>query len=199
MTDILLLRHGQSEWNALGRWQGQADPPLSELGRRQAHHAAPRLPDVSAVFSSDLERAVATATIVADHHGLDVVAEPALRERHAGAWQGLTRVEIEDRWPGWLDERRRPDDYESDESVLARVRPALERIHRASSATNARRVVAVCHGGVVFTLERLLGAPFERLPNLAGRWLTVDDGFELELGERVTLVSGDEVTTPKQL
>ncbi|MEY2406219.1 MAG: glucosyl-3-phosphoglycerate phosphatase, partial [Acidimicrobiaceae bacterium] len=82
---ILLVRHGQSEWNALGRWQGQADPPLSDLGRLQAHAAAHALGAVGAVFASDLVRAAETAAIIAAELGVGpVVIDADLRERDAG-------------------------------------------------------------------------------------------------------------------
>jgi broad specificity phosphatase PhoE len=200
VTRILLLRHGQSEWNALGRWQGQADPPLSDLGRQQAHHAGNRLADGGSrfrvAFASDLRRAAETARIIALRLEIEVRPEPALRERHVGSWEGLTRDEIEARWPGWLDERRRPDDFESDGSVLARARAAIATMHAAEPDET---VLAFCHGGVIFSVERSLDAPYEHLPNLAGRWLTVTDAGEWDLGERVTLVELDELTVPRQL
>ena len=104
MTRVLLIRHGQSEWNADGRWQGQADPPLTDLGRHQALHAARNLGTVDAIVASDLQRASETALIIADALGVGpVVLEPGLRERDAGEWSGLTRAEIERDWPGYLD------------------------------------------------------------------------------------------------
>src|SRR3954451_18850203 len=93
---MLLVRHGQSEWNATGRWQGQADPPLSDQGRQQAIDAAARIGSVDVVVSSGLMRALETARIIADQVGVGpVVVEPDLRERHVGEWSGLTHVEIE--------------------------------------------------------------------------------------------------------
>jgi probable phosphoglycerate mutase len=196
MTDLLLLRHGQSAWNALGRWQGQADPPLSRLGEQQAAHAELHLPDIDVIVASDLRRAVRTAEIIAAPRGLSVHTDPDLRERHAGAFQGLTKVEIEERWPGWLTEGRRPPDFETDESVLERTTRALDRLlDRHDGST----IVVVCHGGIVYTLERAHDRPHERLANLAGRWLHVDSPGPIRLGERVTLVDEDEVTIPDQL
>lgn len=199
VTRILLLRHGQSEWNAQGLWQGQADPPLSDLGRQQAQHAAGALDgdghEFRVAFASDLQRAAVTAEIIAAQLGLEVRAEPALRERHVGSWQGLTRDEIEQRWPGWLDERRRPGDFEADEMVLARTRAAIDAMHSAGSGGT---VLAVCHGGIIFSVERSLDAPYEHLPNLSGRWLNVSADGTWELGERVTLVDDDELTVPRQ-
>src|SRR5690606_40076504 len=103
MTHLLLCRHGQSTWNAAGRWQGQADPPLSDLGRLQAQHAAKAVGAVDLIVASDLERARDTALIIAEAIGVGpVVIEPDLRERDAGEWSGLTREEIEAEWPGYL-------------------------------------------------------------------------------------------------
>jgi len=108
-TRALLTRHGQSEWNALGRWQGQADPPLSDLGRRQAHEAARSLGTVDGIWASDLQRAAETAVIIGDDMGVGpVVLDADLRERDAGEWTGLTRAEIERRYPGFLPDGRRP-------------------------------------------------------------------------------------------
>ena len=104
MTRALLIRHGQSEWNADGRWQGQADPPLTDLGRHQALHASRNLGVVDAIVASDLQRATETALIIAGELGVGpLVLEPGLRERDAGEWSGLTRAEIERDWPGYLD------------------------------------------------------------------------------------------------
>ena len=104
MTRMLLVRHGQSEWNALGRWQGQADPPLSALGREQARSAVARLGAVDLIVASDLDRALTTAAIMAEGLGVGpVMVEPRLRERSAGEWSGLTRAEIDEQWPGYLD------------------------------------------------------------------------------------------------
>ena len=106
-TRVLLVRHGQSEWNAEGRWQGQADPPLTDLGRLQAREAAGALGTVDAVWASDLQRAVETATVIADQLGVGpVVVDPDLRERDAGEFSGLTRPEIAARFPGYLDDGR---------------------------------------------------------------------------------------------
>jgi broad specificity phosphatase PhoE len=225
MTRVLLVRHGQSEWNASGRWQGQADPPLTDLGRQQALHAARNLGVVEAIVASDLQRASQTGLVLSEELGVGpVVIEPDLRERDAGEWSGLTRAEIDRDWPGYLvppspdrtasfgqgpaadarahDDRsgsppRRPPSWEADASVLARAVAALGRIHDLAPDGE---VIAVTHGGLVYVLEGQLGAPFARLPNLAGRWLDVGPGGELrELGERVVLVDEDEVTIPSQI
>jgi broad specificity phosphatase PhoE len=189
---LLLVRHGQSVWNAEGRWQGHADPPLSPLGEEQAAAAAARLDGVTAVYTSDLLRARRTAEIFAFRFGLEAVVDARLRERRAGDWEGHTRIEIEAKWPGYLASGRRPRGYETDDSVLARALEALTAI----AGEQHGDAVVLTHGGVVRTLERHLAehdAPDVDLilPNLGGRWLLAEGGT-LRLGERVVLVEPAE-------
>ena len=207
MISLLLVRHGQSSWNASGRWQGQADPPLTDLGRHQARLAAEALGTPDLLVASDLERAHTTALILSESLGVGpVLLDPDLRERHAGEWSGLTRDEIERDWPGYLEARRRPPGFESEESLVGRL---LEAVARLGADYDGAEVVAVTHGGVVFAIERHLGVEVpERLPNLAGRHLVVEvedptqpggDGVRLRLGDRVTLVDQDALTVPRQI
>lgn len=223
MTRLLMIRHGQSEWNADGRWQGQADPPLTELGRAQAHHAARSLGTVDAIVTSDLQRAAETAAIIADELGVGpLVVDEGLRERDAGEWSGLTRAEIEVAWPGYLgapppvatresvgpaaaeteaarqsnEPRRRPPGWEDDDVLQERAVAALARIHQLVPDGEA---IAVTHGGLIYSLEEMFHAPFERLPNLGGRWIELGAEGPTRLGERVVLVERDEVTVPNQI
>jgi probable phosphoglycerate mutase len=204
---LLLVRHGQSTWNAEQRWQGQADPPLSPLGERQAAAAAEAVAafGVTRILASDLERARRTAELLAPD-GIVVELEPALRERHAGDWTGLTRAEIDERYPGWIDEHRSPPGFESDEPLLARVLPVVEAIFGGPDVPVA--TLALTHGGVIRTLERHFGAPSTPVPNLGGRWLHVEStpspgatGSEVLLGDRAVLVDPDAIalTVPDQL
>ncbi len=195
-TRILLIRHGQSAWNAVGRWQGQQDPPLTDLGRTQARRAAGSLGAIDGVWASTLERALETAVILSQELGVGpVVAEPALIERHAGEWEGLTRAEVEQHSPGFLDDGRRPPGWESDEDLQARTLPALDRIVEANDGGD---VAVVTHGGVIYAIERALGAPFERIGNLGSRWVERDGGG-FRLGDRLDLLGGLDVTVPDQL
>ena len=200
MTRVLLVRHGQSEWNADGRWQGQADPPLTDLGRAQAHHAARALGVVDAIVASDLSRASETGAILSGELGVGpLVLDPDLRERDAGEWSGLTRAEIDRDWPGYLadeEERRRPPGWEPDEELLARATAALVRIHELVPGGEA---IAVTHGGLIYVLEGQFGVPFERLANLGGRWVVVGPEGVVTLGDRVVLIEGDEQTVPSQI
>lgn len=194
VTRILIVRHGQSEWNADGRWQGRADPPLTDLGREQAFRAARAVGALDAICSSPLDRAATTASVIAEEIGVGPVRSlPALVERDAGAWQGLTRDEIEEQYPGWLAEQRRPPGWEPDDLVEARAMHALDQIAEEHAYGH---VLAVAHAGVIFALERVLGAPWERLANLGGRWVERTDGRWL-LGERVHLLV--EETIPDQI
>jgi broad specificity phosphatase PhoE len=195
-TRVLLVRHGQSEWNAVGRWQGQADPPLSDLGRLQAREASQTVGAVDAVWSSDLQRAVETAAIIAGEIGVGpVVVDPDLRERDAGEFSGLTRPEIEERFPGYLADGRRPPSWEPDDKLLDRARRALRRI---ADEVPGGDVLVVTHGGLVYTIEEHLGEEFTRLANAEGRWVEVT-GAGLRLGERVLLSAPEDTTVPGQI
>ena len=200
-TRVLLVRHGQSDWNAIGRWQGQADSSLSDVGRLQAREAAQAIGAVDAVWSSDLLRAVETATIIADHVGVGpVVVDPDLRERDAGEYSGLTRAEIEQRFPGYLAAGRRPPGWEPDEHLRARALRALRRI---AAEVPGGEVLVVTHGGLIYAVESHLGADHARLANAEGRWLDVAphaaDGSGLRLGDRVLLTAPEDTTVPGQL
>lgn len=150
MATILIARHGETDWNRDGRWQGWADPPLNDTGRAQARTLAAELRETpfDAVYASDLRRAHETAEIVAEPHGVPVVVDPALREIDIGSWSGLTRPEIEERFP----DGERPDG-ETREQHFARVRAAVLRIARENVG---RRVLIVTHGGTVRAIHDLV-------------------------------------------
>jgi len=191
-TPILLVRHGQSEWNAQGRWQGQADPPLSELGREQAFRAAAKIGSVDVIVSSDLDRALHTARIISEQIGVGpVIIEPLFRERDAGEWSGLTREEIVAGWPGYLEEHKRPPSVETDESLQARTAEALANVELEYRGAD---VLVLTHGGLIYEIERRAGRPFERLANLCGRRITLH-GDRTEVHDRILLVDGDDITT----
>lgn len=199
MTRILLVRHGESTWNADGRWQGQADPPLSDLGRSQAAEAAAKVGTVDAIVTSDLHRAADTGTILARLLGVDHVAtDPGLRERDAGPLSGLTRTEIHARFPGLLADDPAgfvpgadgqpdwPEGWESDDVLLERLEVSLTAVARLVPDGD---VLVVSHGGVVYALEKRFGATGRpRLANLDGVNLDVTADGRIEVGERVSLI-----------
>lgn len=186
---LVLVRHGESVWNAVKRWQGQADSPLSENGRQQALAVAGRLaveeppPRFAALWSSDLDRARETAAVLADAIGIaEIRLDPRLREAEAGPWEGLTPVEIERVWPGWLADNRRPDGFEPLEELTARalavcddLMPGPDGTADTALGTSAGEpddpVMAVTHSGLIRTLRRHLGVDDVRIPNLGGMWL----------------------------
>ncbi len=177
---VLLLRHGQSEWNAVRRWQGTADSPLTALGREQAIETAWALAGLdtsfTSVWSSDLSRARETAAIIADALAVDAPRiDPRLREAYAGQWEGMTPDEIEAGWPGWLDAHRRPESFEPFHTVVERVLAVLRMIADDIAGAGARRAaLVVAHSGVIRALIRHLGDADERVPNLGGIWLSID-------------------------
>jgi len=200
---LLLIRHGQSTWNAEQRWQGQADPPLSPLGERQARAAGAAVQHLALgrIVASDLVRARRTAELLVPP-GATVTVDSGLRERHAGDWTGLTRAEIDERYPGWIDDHRSPPGFEGDEPLLERVLPVVEALLAVTDAPWA--TLAVTHGGVIRTVERHFGAPSTPVPNLGGRWLHVESSggdATILLGDREVLVDPDAValTVPDQL
>ncbi|HEY8318491.1 MAG TPA: histidine phosphatase family protein [Amnibacterium sp.] len=148
MTDLVLVRHGETEWNRLGRVQGLSDIPLNETGRRQAREAGRRLARQhwDGIASSPLSRAAETARIIASEVAL---GEPelveALVERNYGEAEGMTGEEIDRRWAGVLKAR------EPREAVIERVRPALLALAEKHPGS---RLLVVSHGGVIGSLVR---------------------------------------------
>ncbi len=148
MTHLVLVRHGQTDWNLAGRIQGSSDIPLNDTGRGEAREAGRLLAEESwdAIVSSPLIRARETAEIIAQEIGLHTVElVPALRERHYGAAEGLTGAEAEARYAGKVPGRETPG------MVLERVRPALVDLAEEHAGQN---VLVVSHGGVIGTLVR---------------------------------------------
>jgi len=163
-TRLLLIRHGQTVWNADRRWQGHSDAPLSLLGRRQAAELAERLAGERfvALYSSDLSRAYDTACIIGEPHGLVPVCDERLRELHIGAWGGLTRPEIAARWPDVLpafdagDPRARPEGGETLAELSVRVRGALDDL---AARHPGETLALVAHGGVLAAATGEYGHP----------------------------------------
>ncbi len=151
-TTLLFIRHGETDWNAEGRWQGHTDTPLNDTGRRQAQLLAQRLRawPISAIYCSDLQRAAETAAILGEKIGKKPVALEAWRERHVGQFAGLTGRDIRERHPdvwarmtkGYLD----VPGGESSRAVQQRVSGALETLLRQHSGET---VAVVSHGGIL--------------------------------------------------
>ncbi|MBL9019081.1 MAG: histidine phosphatase family protein [Myxococcales bacterium] len=152
MRRILLARHGQTAWNALGKLQGHTDIALDDTGRDQARALAAAVRDsgVRTVWTSDLGRARETGEIVAALLGLAApLVEPELRERRFGVFEGLTRDECAARhpeaWRAWIARTTAPPGGEPREEAVARMARALERI----AAREEGPALVVSHGGLM--------------------------------------------------
>jgi probable phosphoglycerate mutase len=164
-TRIILVRHGETEWNSLGLYQGQLDSPLTRQGLRQARALARRLRRYStdSLYSSDLERARATAAPIAQATGLEVNTDPRLRERHLGVFQGLDKAVVQEKYPHEYAAYTSGDpDYcvpggESSRQFLERALSCLEEL---AARHPAGHLVVVTHGGVLgMVLKHVLGLP----------------------------------------
>jgi probable phosphoglycerate mutase len=187
MTLVLLARHGESDWNAAGRFQGHSDRPLTARGQRQAERLAHELAgrDLAAIYSSPLRRARATADVVAAAVGLPVSVAPALMEVDVGSWAGLTRDQVAERYPddfrAWRDGGTGWRDGETYEAMGARV--VAEVVGIAERHPDAE-VLLVCHGGPIRALhaaaEGLDVATYRRLrpvePNARLSAVVVESG-----------------------
>ena len=157
LVRLVLWRHGQTAFNAERRFQGQRDVPLNAIGRAQAKRAARHLATLAPteLWSSDLTRAVTTAGYLARLTGLEVSQDKDLRERHGGAWEGLTIEEIRERYPDDLAAWE-PPGGETLEAVAERTAAALARI--AAGAAPGSLVVVTGHGAsLTWGMSRLLG------------------------------------------
>jgi len=182
-TTVILVRHAESTWNEMRRWQGQADPPLSNAGRDQARRVAERLcgEPITALYASDLRRAFETAEIIGAMLGLEARAEPRLRELDLGAWAGLTSEEIAvsfaEQFQAWQEHKVvRPGGGELFDEMQQR---AVEAVQEIVAAHPGETVCAVTHGGVVYALRgHTLGiqrgpALFEGLPHNRNTAITI--------------------------
>lgn len=158
-TRIIAIRHGETAWNVDTRIQGHLDIPLNDTGRWQARQVGAALAGepIAAIYASDLLRAWETAQAVGDTAGIDVVAEPALRERGFGVFEGRTFAEIETTLPEQARRWRQRDPHFEPEGGESLVR-FRERItgaaHRLAARHPGELIVLVGHGGVMDVLYR---------------------------------------------
>lgn len=190
-TILTLVRHGETDGNLEGVWQGSTDAPLTQRGLAQASRVAAYLgerhADASALYSSPLQRAHRTAEVIADALGLELRIEDGLAEYHLGAWEGKTYHDLQHEHRLWHHIKRDPDfaphGGESPRQVTDRFTGALLRIARRHPA---RRVIVVCHGGALsMSLGHLLEGDY-------GEWHRVMDNCavsELVVEPRPELLS----------
>ena len=150
-TKVYLVRHGATDWNKEKRAQGHADIDLNHEGYKQAAAVATELAhsDLDAVYSSDLKRALDTATAIAAAHGLQVQIDKDLREIDQGEWEGLTADEIRDRWPDLWGPNRHFNARPGGESPQQVRRRALAALERAVEANADGAIAIVSHGGTI--------------------------------------------------
>ncbi len=177
---LVMLRHGQTEYNAGSRMQGQLDTDLTDLGRDQAVAAAEVLAKRQPllIVSSDLRRALDTATALGERTGLCVPTDERLRETHLGDWQGMTHLEVDAVAPGarmvWRDDARwAPHGGESRVDVAQRSLPLVAELVATQGEWGRdepdRPVVLVAHGGLIAALTgAVLGLPVDNWPILGG-------------------------------
>jgi broad specificity phosphatase PhoE len=166
MTELLLVRHGETDWNAEGKLQGHTDRPLNDYGRRQAQALADRLAgqEIEAVYASDLSRARETAEILGEKLGLAVVVDPDLREKNWGNWEGLT------------SEERLHVEFEGETSEAHRDR-TLSAVQRIVERHPAGRIVVVTHGGSLRRIQAAVsGLALPVIENCAVWGLAHEDG-----------------------
>ncbi|MCB9501307.1 MAG: histidine phosphatase family protein [Deferribacteres bacterium] len=158
-TQVLIIRHGQTEWNAVDRFQGHLDTNLSELGKKQAEAVAKRVKDfpITAIYSSDLKRARQTAQPIANKFNLSVQLDKDLRERHMGIFQGLTFAEIKE---------KHPDDYQKfmtwdPDYIIPQGESSRQKYDRSIACFTAiadrhpgEQILIVSHGGTIDALFR---------------------------------------------
>lgn len=145
-TRMILIRHGETDWNIQHRVQGHVDIPLNDNGLQQAKRVAERMRSevIDALYSSDLQRAKRTAEIIAEYHCLDVQIDPRLRERNYGQLEGLTKEQIDSRFPNYQSRDHAIQDQETLEQVRKRAMEALAEIGQQFKNGT---VAVVSHGG----------------------------------------------------
>lgn len=188
MMKLLLIRHGQTDWNLLGKYQGQTDIALSGEGIRQADLLAQNFPvdTLDIIYTSDLQRAFMTAERLAEKFSAPLYADKALRELNFGAWEGLTYQEIAERWPqevknlfGAPEKLQIPEG----ETFLMLQRRAMNKIHEIRAENEGKNVAVVAHGAISKAiLTALLHIPLHyvwtlRQDNTAVNILRFDDEF----------------------
>jgi probable phosphoglycerate mutase len=198
---LCLARHGETDWNAENRIQGQLDIPLNSRGQEQAKALSSVLATMhfDAIYSSDLSRASVTAAAIANELGLELKINPALRERHYGSFQGLTYAEVGQKTPEGLKRfLARELDYEMEggESLNTLWTRCVSQLQAMADAHPNQTILVVSHGAVLDTVYRyLVGDALDAprsvtTPNCALNWMTYSDGkWKLDVWGEVSHVA----------
>jgi len=172
LSRLVMWRHGETDYNATGRMQGHLDAALTDVGRNQARFAVPALARFSPeiVVTSDLRRAMDTATTFTETTGVSLRVDKRLRETNLGLWQGMTSVEVDEQWPGarqqWqTDPTWTPPGGESRLEVAARAAEVVGDLDETTDDT----AVLCAHGGLIAALTgHLLELPITAWAKLGG-------------------------------
>lgn len=181
MGKIYLVRHGETLWNSTMRFQGATDIELSAKGLLQAEQLAAGLKDkkIDAVYASDLKRAIKTASFLAKEKGLTVNSEPGIKEMCFGEWEGLTRSQIDEKWPGMLEVfLKDPGEFESPggESFVKLQQRSCLAFYNIAKKHKQENILIVSHGGTIRAiLADLLGM------NLAKIWSLRQDNTGMNI------------------
>ena len=187
-TRICLIRHGETEWNAERRIQGQIDIGLNDIGRHQAEAAGRWLKTagIMALYSSDLQRARSTAEAIGQALGLVPQLIPEMRERHYGIFQGLTYAEAQTRYPegyGAFEGRNADYCFETGESLQVMFDRVTGMLKTLAARHAGQTIAVVLHGGVLDVINRFVrGNPLEMprdflIPNAGLNWVVAVDGI----------------------
>ena len=191
MTEIIIIRHGETEWNKTGRFQGHSDVPLSEEGRAQAEALGKNLvvDHVDAIYASDLTRAMETAAPLAERFGLPVIPDPQLRELNFGAWEGRNfndvNAENPDAMKNFYNDPEQANIPDS-ENFTDFQRRVAGRVREIAAQERGKRIVIVSHGASIrILLANLLSIPIRSIWHLSQLNTAVnkirfeDDGFAI--------------------
>lgn len=189
MTEIIIIRHGETEWNKTGRFQGHSDVPLSAEGRAQAAMLGKNLAvdHVDMIYASDLTRAMETAAPLAQRFGLEVISDPQLRELNFGAWEGRNFNDVNAENPNamknFYTDPEQADIPES-EPFPEFQRRIAGRVREIVAQERGKRIVIVSHGASIrILLADLLSMPIRSIWHLSQLNTAVnkirfeDDGF----------------------
>ncbi len=157
---LYLVRHGQTDWNAQGRIQGQLDIPLNEEGKSQAKIAAEKLKNhkISSIISTDLQRGLETAQIINRYHNLEIKTDPRLREKYYAMWEGITWNEVHAQNPQLTQEIldsplkwHAPEDGETMEEMFTRIKSFLVDLknHNSHTSGNDHNLLIVSHNSPI--------------------------------------------------
>jgi broad specificity phosphatase PhoE len=190
-TEVFLIRHGQTDANAADYYMGWSAHDLNELGRHQAYCLSSRLADlpITAIYTSPLRRTVATASIIAEPHRVEVRPLPDVIEIQLGEWQGMYRDDIKHKWPGlWRQFNTNPSEFRfpGGESYSELTERSVRALKMVSKAHRGEQIAIISHDAVI----RVLVAYILGVSNLIYRRLEINNASLslLRISAHATLV-----------